>query len=69
MMVGAGVQQGSSRSFTGLGNNRTFLNNGSLNERQFEQRFSRGNVLSSKISKLVFVTIDMKELKSNDVGG
>ena len=59
---GIKVKRDSSRSFTGFGNNQTFLNNGSLNDRQLVQCFSRGNVLGAKISELVFVTINMKEL-------
>ena len=59
---GTKVKRDSSRSFTGFGNNRTFLNNGSLNDRQLVRCFSRGNVLGAKISELVFVTINMKEL-------
>jgi hypothetical protein len=46
----------------GFGNNRTFLKNGSLNDRQLVGCFSRRNVLIAKISELVFVTINMKEL-------
>ena len=59
---GIKVKRDSSRSLTGFGNNRTFLNNGSLNDRQLVRCFSRGNVLGAKISELVFVTINMKEL-------
>ena len=59
---GTKVKRDSSRSFTGFGNNRTFLNNGSPNDRQLVQCFSRGNVLGAKISELVLVTINMKEL-------
>ena len=59
---GTSVKRDSSRSFTGFGNNRTFLNNGSLNDRQLVQHFGCGNVLGAKISELVLVTINMKEL-------
>ena len=59
---GSKVKRDSSRSFTGSGNNRTFLKNGSLNDRQLVQCFSRRNVLGAKISELVSVTINMKEL-------
>jgi len=59
---GTKVKRESSRSFTGFGNNRTFLNNGSLNDRQLVQHFGCGNVLGAKISELVFVTINMKEV-------
>jgi len=59
---GTKVKRDSSRSFTGFGNNQTFLNYGSLNDRQLVRCFSRGNALGAKISELIFVTINMKEL-------
>ena len=62
LCLGTSVKRESSRSFTSFGNNQTFLNNGSLNDSQLLQHFGRGNVLGSKISELIFVTINMKEL-------
>jgi len=49
-----------SGSFAGLGDNQTFLNNRSFNERQLVSCFRSRNILGAEVGELVFVAVDVK---------